>query len=150
MSNIYYIYMTRYNKMALINCPECNKQISDKAEICVGCGAPIEVNLKFIIGIPIIFGNLEVAQYDYPSVMTWRDAKIACAKLGNGWRLPNKDELNILYKNKNDIGGFSDDCYWSSAEGDSSSFAWCQSFDDGYQLDDDKNYTYYVRAVRTF
>lgn len=27
--------------MALINCPECNKQISDKATICVGCGAPV-------------------------------------------------------------------------------------------------------------
>jgi len=116
MSNIYYIYMTKYNKMALINCPECNKQISDKAEICVGCGAQIEVNPKFIIGIPITFGNLEVAQYDYPSVMTWRDAKIACAKLGNGWRLPNKDELNILYKNKDKIGGFANSSYWSSTE----------------------------------
>lgn len=27
--------------MALINCQECNKQISDKAEICIGCGAPV-------------------------------------------------------------------------------------------------------------
>ncbi len=29
--------------MALINCSECNKQISDKSEVCVGCGAPPEV-----------------------------------------------------------------------------------------------------------
>ena len=28
--------------MALINCPECNKQISDKAKICINCGYPIE------------------------------------------------------------------------------------------------------------
>ena len=35
--------------MALINCPECNKQISDKAEICVGCGAPVEVNPNSLI-----------------------------------------------------------------------------------------------------
>ena len=27
--------------MALIICPECGKQVSDKAEICVGCGYPI-------------------------------------------------------------------------------------------------------------
>ena len=27
--------------MALIRCPECGKQISDKAAICVGCGFPI-------------------------------------------------------------------------------------------------------------
>src|SRR5450759_5160708 len=26
--------------MALINCPECNKQISDRAEICPHCGLP--------------------------------------------------------------------------------------------------------------
>lgn len=27
--------------MALINCPECGKQISDKAERCIGCGFPV-------------------------------------------------------------------------------------------------------------
>ena len=29
--------------MALINCPECGKEISDKANACPNCGAPIEV-----------------------------------------------------------------------------------------------------------
>ena len=28
-------------KMALITCPECGKQISDQAPACPGCGAPI-------------------------------------------------------------------------------------------------------------
>lgn len=32
--------------MALIICPECGKEISDKAEICVGCGFPIKEYLK--------------------------------------------------------------------------------------------------------
>ena len=27
--------------MSLVNCPECNKEISDKAEACIGCGYPI-------------------------------------------------------------------------------------------------------------
>lgn len=27
--------------MALINCPECNKQVSDRAEICIHCGFPL-------------------------------------------------------------------------------------------------------------
>lgn len=27
--------------MALIKCPECNKEISDKAEVCIHCGYPI-------------------------------------------------------------------------------------------------------------
>lgn len=30
--------------MALINCPECGKQISDNAEKCVNCGCPISTN----------------------------------------------------------------------------------------------------------
>jgi predicted amidophosphoribosyltransferase len=28
--------------MALIKCPECGKQISDKADVCIGCGYPIK------------------------------------------------------------------------------------------------------------
>lgn len=37
--------------MALITCPECGKQISDKAETCIGCGYPINLfkrNCKII------------------------------------------------------------------------------------------------------
>ena len=29
-------------KMALMNCPECGKEISDKAKICIYCGYPLE------------------------------------------------------------------------------------------------------------
>lgn len=32
--------------MGLIKCPECGKEISDKAEICVNCGFPIKNRLK--------------------------------------------------------------------------------------------------------
>ena len=48
--------------MALINCPECNKEISEKSEICIHCGYPIakltnntcivngkEYNLSFLL-----------------------------------------------------------------------------------------------------
>ena len=51
--------------------------------------------------------------------MTWEDAKKACAALGDGWRLPTKDELNILYENKDKIGGLIHQLrspYWSSTE----------------------------------
>ena len=33
--------------MALIKCPECGKQVSDKAQACVGCGYPIS---EMVIG----------------------------------------------------------------------------------------------------
>lgn len=32
--------------MALIKCPECGKEISDKATVCVGCGFPIQEYIK--------------------------------------------------------------------------------------------------------
>jgi len=129
--------------MALINCPECNKQISDKAEICVGCGSPVEKPTLLKIG------NLEIAPNDFPSDMNWQDAKNACEKLGNGWRLPSKDELNILYKNKDKIGGFASYDYWSSTEFDNG-FAWYRNFDDGSQSFYNKYDTGYVRAIRAF
>ena len=31
--------------MALINCPECGKEISDKSEVCIHCGFPL-INTK--------------------------------------------------------------------------------------------------------
>ena len=96
--------------MALINCPECNKQISDKAEICVGCGAPVEKPRLLKIG------NLDIPSNDFQNRMNWQDAKKACEDLGSGWRLPSKGELLILYKNMDKIGGFADDGYWSSTE----------------------------------
>jgi len=66
------------------------------------------------------------------------------------WFLPSKDELNILYQNRNAIGGFSSGYYWSSSEG-SSSYAWHQNFDDGIQnIIYLKSYAYRVRAVRAF
>ena len=79
--------------------------------------------------------------------MSWDDAIIACKKLGAGWRLPTKDELNMLYKNKEEIGGFVNYYYWSSTENDFNS-AWFQYFFNGYQYFNFKFNTNYVRAVR--
>ena len=104
---------------------------------------------KKIIGKPIRLQKFEVAQHDFPKYMNWKDAKAACAKLGKGWRLPTKNELNVMYKNKRKIGGYANGYYWSSTEfnGD---YAWWQGFDDGLQSYDYKDGGYDVRAVRTF
>lgn len=102
-----------------------------------------------IIGKPRKFGNLLVAQYDFPKVMNWSDAKKACAELGDGWRLPTKDELNSLYLNKYEIGFFTDDGYWSATEVDNSN-AWLQFFSTGYRNNGvSKNNKFDVRAVRS-
>ncbi len=106
-----------------------------------------------IIGTPIKIGNLEVAQNDFPKTMNWNDANSACEGLGNGWRLPTKDELNLMYLNKDKIGGFADDLYWSSTVS-LKSLAWGQFFYRGgtssFNKDDPNKYvTAYVRAVRS-
>ena len=95
-------------------------------------------------------GNLEVMTKDLGK-MKWDEAMAACADLRDGWRLPTKDELNVLYENQDKIefGGFCPAVYWSSTES-GTSHAWAQNFDDGFQGGDNKNVNYYVRAVRAF
>ena len=110
---------------------------------------PEPISPVSIIGKPIKIGNLLVAQYDFPKIMSWNDAIAACAKLGKGWRLPTKDELNSLYLSKDKIGGFAYGFYWSSTEVDAND-AWLQGFNDGSQASGFKFLANYVRAIRTF
>ena len=79
--------------------------------------------------------------------MSWDDAKIYCKKLGAGWRLPTKDELNMLYENKEEIGGFAVNGYWSSTEFDIIN-AWYFTFYYENAYYNNKNNPIYVRAVR--
>jgi hypothetical protein len=108
-----------------------------------------KINPILIIGESIKIGNLEVAQNVFPKQMNWGDAKRACKRLGSGWRLPTKDELTIMYQNKDKIGGFATSVYWSSTES-GINFAWLQDFGLGGQLSFYKGNTLYVRAIRTF
>ncbi len=80
-------------------------------------------------------------------------AAFACSKYkASGfadWFLPSKDELNELYKQKNAVGNFAIDYYWSSTESDGSQ-ADTQFFGGGVQHTDEKIYYFRVRAVRAF
>ena len=98
--------------------------------------------------VTVKIGNLEIMTEDLGE-MNWDEANKACSALGDGWRLPTKDELNILYKNKEKTGGFAKSTYWSSTEFDNFN-AWKQFFNNGFQFYNGKNSNYYVRAVRTF
>lgn len=85
---------------------------------------------------------------------TDRAAQLADALTHNGfddWFLPSKDELNLMYVNlhQQSVGGFADDSYWSSSEGDSSS-AWMQFFNNGDQHNFSKFGSRRVRAIRAF
>jgi hypothetical protein len=65
------------------------------------------------------------------------------------WFLPSKEELNLLYENKEIIGGYEHGYYWSSSEF-SADFAWYQHFDFGFQDYLKKDFSYYYRPIRAF
>lgn len=78
---------------------------------------------------------------------TWEDAKKVCKELGDGWRLPTREELHLMWLNKDTIGGFAAAYYWSSSEY-SVNNAWYQYFNNGYHYDKINTYYFNVRAVR--
>jgi len=115
---------------------------------------PPKSKVDIMIGDPIRLEKLEVAQYDFPKNMTLDDAKNACRQLGNGWRLPNKNELHLLYKNKDKIGGFYPEWYISSStiayyDGRQPNACFID-FETGRVVLMSRIYDGYVRAVRTF
>jgi hypothetical protein len=65
------------------------------------------------------------------------------------WFLPSKDELNLMYQQKDVIGGFGTFDFWSSSES-ANDKAWSQSFLNGTNYSDSKNIQWHARAVRTF
>jgi hypothetical protein len=80
---------------------------------------------------------IEISPKEYEKKLNWYDATLYCQLLTidnkNDWRMPTKDELNVMYTNKDVIGGFVD-YYWCSTpvEGDLSS-NWGQNFKTGKQ-----------------
>jgi hypothetical protein len=65
------------------------------------------------------------------------------------WYLPSKYELNLLYLEKDIVGGFASNLYWSASEYNLGA-AWYQHFANGHQGTVAKDVTIYVRAVRAF
>jgi hypothetical protein len=69
------------------------------------------------------------------------------------WRVPTKNELNVLFNNLAKIGGFDISgskpagWYWSSTPDDTYD-AWCQRFSDGHQVIGNRNLDSSVRCVR--
>lgn len=72
-------------------------------------------------------------------------------KNNSGWRLPNKEELNLMYVNlhENNIGNLAVDYYWSSSEYHNY-YAWVQNFLNGLQYNHSKYNSLRVRAIRGF
>lgn len=65
------------------------------------------------------------------------------------WYLPSKHELNLLFAQKDLVGNFATEFYWSSTEFNNTE-AWYQLFTFGNQAKNGKQYPAYVRAIRAF
>ena len=124
----------------------------------------IEIGLNEDLGGYVFFispsgeHGLVAATQDQSTSSSWNDAFGLINNSANhnavganftDWRLPTKDELNMMYLLKDEIGGFVFNYYWSSTEYDDYS-AWGQYFGSGNQWDDFKDNTIVVRAVRAF
>ncbi len=88
-------------------------------------------------------------QYD----CSWWEAMEKCRDLElkgyNNWRLPSANELNSLYENKNLIGGFRNDYYWSY-EGRGRGYIYILDFQYGQSGSYDRFYDFSARPVRSF
>ena len=99
-------------------------------------------------------GNIRmIAKEKSPKELTWEEAFDYAKKLRTGgfsdWRVPTKEELEIIYKIKDRCGIEDTDWFWSSSTYVSSaSYAWSVDFDNGDVDDNFKACTYYVRCVR--
>lgn len=100
-----------------------------------------------IIGKPIILEKFEIAQHDFPPLLNWDDAVKVCASLGDGWRLPTKDELQLFYKSNESLSISNNNSYWSSTNFEKG-YYWSQYFGDGFQYNLSKNNYNSVRAIR--
>jgi hypothetical protein len=91
---------------------------------------------------------------DAPLTYTFDQAQAYCAALDTGnkdWRVPTKAELNVLFQNRDAIGGFDTTgsipagWYWSSSR--YTFTAWAQRFSDGFQDYGSKTYASSLRCV---
>jgi hypothetical protein len=88
---------------------------------------------------------------------TFDEAKNYAKKLNahghQDWRVPTKNELKVLFKNRAAIGGFDTaglstaGWYWSSSQDDGRN-AWDQRFSDGFQFTIGKTIHSSLRVVR--
>jgi len=84
---------------------------------------------------------------------SWESALEICtnSKINgfNDWSLPSMEELRMIYKNRNEIGGFNNYWYWSKTENDSKN-SFGINFRSLNEEFADKRLEFYVRPIRLF
>lgn len=94
---------------------------------------------------------LEVANKDIPGLLNFEDAQSACDSMGEGWRLPEREELQAmrlqLYRKTQ--GDFQNKWYWSATPNTAGS-CWGLHFGNGLEYYNFKTDHGCVRPVRDF
>ena len=94
--------------------------------------------------------GLITTKNDISSSSKWQDAIKLCERYqGGGWHLPTIYELDLLYDQKDIVGGFSTGTYWSSTEGKNGEMC-THGFGSGSHNTFSKYFYGYVRPVRSF
>jgi len=147
---VFYVAPTRQTWGTYLEAAPTDYKVSTAAHTPVQWGCYME--LKNITATAIGTGKANTAEIldlcNEPSIA----ARVAANYRGGGksdWFLPSKDELNLMHTNKDEIGGFAADGYWSSSE-NNAYYAWYQDFTDGSQGNGGKYGTNDVRPVRAF
>jgi hypothetical protein len=91
--------------------------------------------------------NFEVAEKDESNEMTWDEAMEKFKDNPEGWRLPTRTELMLIYEHRKEIGSFEKAWYWSSITDDSIG-AYIQDIDGGLQGWDFRRFINRVRCIR--
>jgi hypothetical protein len=114
----------------------------------------------------IVDNNIKYEVYPYDlgygnegtikGLMTWHYAMEACKilngrkdfhKLGDGWMLPTRKELNLMYRKKENLCILPLHGYWSCDEYDINS-AYYQYFFTGVEYVFEKKFTAFARPIR--
>jgi hypothetical protein len=104
----------------------------------------------------IIDNNIKYEVYPYDlgygkgtieGLMTWYYAMESCKNLGDGWKLPTKDELHLMFKKKETLGILPLHGYWSCDEYNITS-AYYQYFFTGVQYVFEKRFPSFARPIR--
>lgn len=83
-------------------------------------------------------------------IKKWDEADEACKKLGSGWRMPTKDELDKLYKANVTLQILSSYFFFHSSTEDSPGVVWRQSLSSGNVKTGYKTSTGSTAAVKSF
>ena len=93
--------------------------------------------------------KIMLQESDFPKELNFININKEIEKIGGGWRLPTKIELNEIFLNKKLIKGINKfDTYWSCEE--ENDYAWVQNMWKGnFDTLNKKEYKCLIRLVKT-